>query len=290
MQITTPLLKSTPILKFINEHNQIYHLAVLVVCLLIAFIPPIFNDYGYVDGLYDWGYKACIIATVTGFGYYLFSSEVNVIAALKAGKKTGAVLGGLSSAEKIANSNGVYLDFEGVLLDENGNLKQDSLGAMREMRDNKVTNLNLVCSCGDEKAEEICKNLKIGSYYNRTEEQKADVYSEALNNGGLLVVSSKNSVQGEKGAVVVFNAQQEGFCKNGSVMHGEIAYLPYIIKLAKRTAAINKVNLILGVTVKVALIALALLGIAQMWWAVLADSVVSIITAVLAFVNSSEIY
>ncbi len=283
---------SAPIASKMQKNAQLINICVLALCLLIAFIPPIFSEV-YKNGLIKWAYAAVIIATVSGLSYYIFSSEINLFSVISRGRRCKIGFGGYNSILKIAKGKKVFIDYENALCDQSGKLKADAIGAIRELRSAKVKDISLVCSLSDAEAEDVCKRLKIREYYSReTQELKNAQMKKACEEGGIVVTSAENcsEITSEKGAVVCFDCESQGYFGDASVSSDEIAYLPYAMKLAKRTENIQKTNLILGLSVKAALIVLALLGVADLWWAVLADSVVSVICALVAFFNGKEIY
>ncbi len=283
---------SAPIASKMQKNAQLINICVLALCLLISFIPPIFSEV-YKNGLIKWAYAAVIIATVSGLSYYIFASEINLFSAISRGRRCKLGFGGYNSILKIAKGKKVFIDHENALCDKNGELKADALGALRELKAEKVKDISLVCSLSDEKAEEVCKFLKIKEYYSReTQELKNEQMKKACDEGGISVTSAENygEIASKNGAVVCFDCEAQGYFGDGSVSSDEIAYLPYALKLAKRTEKIQKANLIFGLSVKAVLVVLAILGIADLWWAVLADSVVSVLCALLAFFNGKEIY
>ena len=284
--------ETEPLSAKIEKHSQLINICVLAFCLLITFIPPLFTQ-NYSNALAKWAYKAVIIATVSGLGFYTFATQINMLSALIRGRKCKLGFAGYRSLLSLSKADKIFLDYENALLDANKNLQEDCVGAVRELKDAKLKDIAIVCSLSDDHAEDICKQLKVKQYYSRTsEEDKNAQLKLALEQGGVVATSASNyeNVKSELGATVCFNCESEGYVGDVSVATNEIAYLPYALKLARRTAKIQKVNLALGLAVKAVLVVLALLGIAQLWWAVLADSIVSVICALNAFINSKEIY
>ncbi len=283
---------TSPIANKIQKHSQLICLGVFVFSLLVAFIPPIFYQ-SYKTALFDWGYRAVIFATVSGMSFYLFASEINLLSALALGRKRKLGFSAYASIENLAKGSKLFLDYEGALTEENGELKEDAQGAVRELKDSGIKNISVACNLSDESALEVCKQLNVGEYYSRaTADEKYAVIKENLVENTIVATtaSANERVDNEKGVSVCFNCEEEGYVGDVCLASNEIAYLPYAIKLAKRTVKIQKINLILGVGVKAIITALALLGVAQLWWAVLADSLVSVICAFNAYINSKEVY
>ncbi len=283
---------TSPVANRIQKYSQLICLGVFVFSLLLAFIPPIFYE-SYKTALIDWGYRAVIFATVSGMSFYLFASEINLLSALALGRKRKLGFSAYASIDNLAKGSRLFLDYEGVLTEENGELKEDAQGAVRELKDSGLKNISVACNLSDEKALEVCKQLNVGEYYSRVaaDEKYAVIKENLVENTIVATTASANErVDNEKGVSVCFNCEEEGYVGDVCLAYNEIAYLPYAIKLAKRTVKIQKINLILGVGVKAILTVLALLGIAQLWWAVLADSLVSVICAFNAYINGKEVY
>lgn len=318
------LSSGTKFSEFAKNKEQIYNIFVLLVCLAITFIMPIFNKYGYKNGLYVWGYKAAILAAISGLGYYVFSCHANISSALHSGRKYGAILGGLKNAAKISSSKELYID-EDILFENSGELKADSRGAIHELKDGGIGDITFATVRGDEKGSEICKELKIPSICNRnSESEKSDAILAANKNGANIALNSsdfitdceENNIDSEentnseesadekaqqtskktsktidkKGGVICFNCKDGGYKGDGAVMKGGIANLPYLIKLAKRTTKIDKFALGLGLAAKILLAGLALSGFVGLFLAVLVDSVISIGAFLISFFNGGEVY
>ena len=283
---------ASPLAEKINKYSQFIYLGVFALCLIVAFLLPVFES-SYTYGLAKWGYVAVIIAAVSGLGFFTFASEINLLSLLARGRKCKLGFSGYNAIMNLAKADGVFLDYESVLVDENGELKADSCGAVREIKDTKIKDLSIVCSLDDDKAETVCKTLKIKEYYSRSSQEEKNLeLKKAVESGKAVATSCDNysAIANEKGAVVCFDCEKLGYNGDACLSSDEIAYLPYAIKLAKRTAKIQKINLIIGFGIKALIVLLAVLGIAELWWAVLADSLVSIICALNAFLSSKEVY
>ena len=283
---------TSPIASKIQKHSQMIALGMFVFSLLLAFIPPIFYPV-YKTALLDWGYRAVIFATISGMSFYIFASEINLLSALALGRKRKLGFSAYTSIDNLAKGNKLFLDYEGALLEVNGELKEDAQGAVREIKDSGLKDISVACNLSDEGALEVCKQLNVGEYYSRaTADEKYAVIKENLVENTIVATTAlaNSKVDSDKGVSVCFNCEEEGYVGDVCLASNEIAYLPYAVKLAKRTVKIQKINLILGVGVKGILTVLALLGLAQLWWAVLADSLVSVVCAFNAYINSKEVY
>ncbi|MBR3863492.1 MAG: hypothetical protein IKJ19_00025 [Clostridia bacterium] len=285
---------TSPIAKAFKKSEQIINASVFGVCLIIAFVFPLFSkQYSYLAMLPVWAYRAIIIASISGLSFYTFASEMNLLSALTRSRKCRLAFLNYEAIVKVANSNKIFVDYEGALLDEKGNLKEDAVGAIRELKDFKLKDISLACTAEESVADAVCKKLKIKECYLRnSKEEKLAEIKNALGGGAICVTDTNeaNALSGERGAVVCLNCESGGYNGDVCISSDEIAYVPYAIKLAKRTAKIQKSNLVLGIIVKVALIVLACFGVAELWWAVLVDSLVSLVCSICAFINSKEVY
>ena len=257
------------------------------VCLAIAFIPPIFAQT-YMTGLYRWGYTAIIILSTCSFGLFNGSLIINIYSGLKVGRLNGAFLGGYCDVQKIASASSVAFDGENSAFENDGSVKQNLKGAIRELKDCDVKTLSLITSANEDSAENVCKECKIHEFYaGRNQEQKNEILLEKLSEGSIAVASLPAS-EGD-GAVISLNAKKEGYVGNACIFDGEIKTLPYIVKLAKRTQKIKKVNLVLTIISKAIIAVLALLGIAGLWWAMLIDVVIGMLAVLNGIRNAGEI-
>ncbi len=257
--------------------------SILGVLLLIAFIPPVF--YGsYLSGLYRWGYFS-VIASVLLYGACLTFSNVAEISALACGFKSGIMPFGVNLCLNAADCKTVSLDKESALDDQNGTLKADCAGAVRELKDygKKIALLTLL---EDEKAAELCKELKIHEYYSFNSEQEKQEKIKLLAAENVQCVSCF----AEADCVTEFSAEKT--YKKGAAMipNGEIAFVPYAYRLAARAKKAKKASFILSAIAKLALLTLSAFGLASLWWVALADTVVCLICLAICFAVGREVY
>ena len=271
----------------LNRVKKVALPVLFAVCLLIAFIPPIFAQT-YMTGLYRWGYTAIIILSTCSFGLFNGSLIINIYSGLKVGRLNGTFLGGYHDVQKIAGASSVAFDGEKGAFENDGRVKQNLKGAIRELKDCDLKTFSLITSADEHFAEEVCRDCKIHEFYaGRNQEQKNEILLEKLSEGGIAVASLPAS-EGD-GAVVSLNAKKEGYLGNACIIDGEIKSLPYIVKLAKRTQKIKKANLVLTIIAKAVIALLALLGVAGLWWAMLIDVAMGMIAVLNGIRNAGEI-
>lgn len=279
----------------------------LGVLLLAAFVPPIFYEE-YSIGLYRWGAFSAICAVIFGGGALLIAYDLAGIASLSLGYKKGIISFGQDESLFAAGCELVALDKENALDDKNGELKADCLGALHEFRD-CGKRLALLTLLSEDKAAELCKNLKIHEYYCfNTEEEKLQKIKELSSQNALCVcsdfslgrvialncenLSNSENVENNESAENGENSESGESGENSAALISgdEIAYAPYVYKTAKRAAWVKRFGLWFDGAVKVVIAALAAAGIASLWWAVLADVVACGICLCVAFSAGKEIY
>lgn len=166
--------------------------AAILLCLLIAFVLPVFSA-DYVSGLYRWGYFAAILAVVLAGGKIADVAELACVASLACGYKNGIIAFGQSGYCAADKCELVALDKENALDLPSGELKGDCAGAVRELKD-CGKRLALLTLLNGEKAAELCTELKIHEYYCfNGEQEKAKKIKEFCASGVLCVTNAKNA-------------------------------------------------------------------------------------------------
>lgn len=278
---------------FINGKKTWIISALFIVCAIVAFIPPIFCK-DYVDGMYEWAYRAIMLASLGSFTVLIGSQDFTVFCGLAAAKSQGVIPANYSAAEKIAACKQICLD-ESVLLGDDGTPTEDCGGAIMELRDCSVS-AALIGSKSEDDCVQLCKQLKIPEFYagKTTEAEKAEVMNGVLSDGGVCACScetaKKLNESAKHGAVIAFKGDCDEYVGNAVIEQNEIALLPFTVKLAKRTVKKCRTLAALVLSSKAVLAVLALLGIGGMWWIALADGAVGLIAALVSYLNSKEVY
>lgn len=281
----------------------------LVFCLLLAFLPPIAYD-SYAEGLYRWGYTATIIAALCSTSLLCGANAVAIFAAIIPSGKKGVLPADYDSAVKMMKSNEVYIDCESVLCEADNEtdatetagldglagarLKEDCRGAALELKDfgkNEV----MVTSLPEAECVRVCTENKIPEYSaEKNDAAKVDIFDNALKDGKIVVLSEKNlkkyGLTEENGTVIAYADGDSEYVANATVTAANVSRIPFIVKLAARTVKICKGAFIAGFVVKTILAVLALCGVAGLWWAVLADTLVGISCCVAAVLNVRDVF
>jgi len=277
---------------FVKAKSKIYLPALLAVCLLLAFLPPLaFDDYSV--GLARWGYTATIIAALCSSLLICGSHAIAILAAVVSAKKHDVLPADYSAAEKLALTDEIYVDRESVLLDGN-DMKEDCRGASLELKD-FGKKMVMVSSLSDDECVKVCSEQSIPEYCaDKNDARKVEILDEALKNGKVVVLSENKltsyGLTRENGAIVAYSDENGEYKADATVTDGKVSRVPFVVKLAARTMKICKGWLVAGLAVKAILVVLALCGVAGLWWAVLADTLVGVAACVAALLNKGNVY
>lgn len=139
----------------------------------------------------------------------------------------------------------------------------------------------IVMLTGDKKdnAEEVAKTLKIDDYsYSLMPQDKLQKVQELKKDFSPLCFVGDGindaPVMAESDCAIAMGLGSEAAIETADIIlsNGDLSPLPKAIKLCRKTMKTVKTNLILALTLKAVVIILAVLGIAPMWLAVLADT------------------
>lgn len=269
------------------KQNKVCLSIFFALCLIVAFVLPIFEST-YKVGLYLWGYRATIVIVLYNFTMLFGSFALNIYRALSLGKKQGAFTGDYTFSERVAKSCECVIDVESILL-ENGEVKPNARGAIRELKDCDLKKFVIVTSKDEKWAEEFCKQYKIHEYYaNRSEDEKRKILCELASDGALCVCNYKLDTQ-NAGASISFNAETQGYEGDACVFDGEIKNLPFAVKLAKRTKKTLTTNIILTYVCKLIIVGLVLSGVLGLLGAMAIDFAIGSIALLISLANGGEI-
>lgn len=276
--------------RFVSKRSVVYLPCFLVLCLALAFLPPILCD-DYVQGLYRWGYTAVIIAACCSSLLLCGTDALALFALILPASKKGVMPADYLAAQRLASSEEVYIDRESVMLDGD-RMKDDCRGAALELRDFGVLPV-LTTSLPESEAVELCSEYKYPAYAaGKNDSEKVDLFDKALKDGKTVVIGNKMlkkyGLTEEKGVIIVYDENSE-YDASVTVTEGRLADLPFALKLAARTVKLCKASFIARLAVKGALVFAALFGIANLWWAFLADTLVGIGFCVAAVFNKKEV-
>lgn len=193
--------------------------------------------------------------------------------------------------QKVCNCDEVailHLNIDGkhvASIDIDDGIKESAFSAIQNLKKNKIKTYMFT---GDKKevALEVGKRLDIDEIkYEMLPTNKYAEYEKVANNGEITVFAGDgiNDAPVLKRAdigISMGNVGSESAIEASDIvlMSGDINKIPLSINISKYTGSIIKQNLIFAMTVKVAILALSVLGLANMWFAVFADTGVTLLT------------
>lgn len=193
--------------------------------------------------------------------------------------------------QKVCNCNEVailHLNIDGkhiASIDIDDGIKESAFSAIQNLKKNKIKTYMFT---GDKKevALEVGKRLGIDEIkYEMLPTNKYAEYEKVANKGEITVFAGDgiNDAPVLKRAdigISMGNVGSESAIEASDIvlMSGDISKIPLSINISKYTGSIIKQNLIFAMTVKVAILSLSVLGLANMWFAVFADTGVTLLT------------
>ncbi len=193
--------------------------------------------------------------------------------------------------QKVCNCDEVailHLNIDGkhvASIDIDDGIKESAFSAIQNLKKNKIKTYMFT---GDKKevALEVGKRLGIDEIkYEMLPTNKYAEYEKVANKGEITVFAGDgiNDAPVLKRAdigISMGNVGSESAIEASDIvlMSGDINKIPLSINISKYTGSIIKQNLIFAMTIKVAILALSVLGLANMWFAVFADTGVTLLT------------
>ncbi len=193
--------------------------------------------------------------------------------------------------QKVCNCDEVailHLNIDGrhvASIDIDDGIKESAFSAIQNLKKNKIKTYMFT---GDKKevALEVGKRLGIDEIkYEMLPTNKYAEYEKVANKGEITVFAGDgiNDAPVLKRAdigISMGNVGSESAIEASDIvlMSGDISKIPLSINISKYTGSIIKQNLIFAMTVKVAILSLSVLGLANMWFAVFADTGVTLLT------------
>lgn len=186
--------------------------------------------------------------------------------------------------------DGIYVGY--ILVSDE--LKEDSLGALRELQNLGVTNMMMLTGDNELASKKICDELNLdNAKYNLLPEEKAKYFMEfkqnangntifvgdGINDAPCIAMADIGISMGKLGSDVSKESADV------LIINDKISSVAKAIKIAKKTKNIIYQNIALALIIKTLFIILGLFGVASIWEAVFGDVGV----ALLALLNSMRI-
>lgn len=193
--------------------------------------------------------------------------------------------------QKVCNCDEVailHLNIDGkhiASIDIDDGIKESAFSAIQNLKKNKIKTYMFT---GDKKevALEVGKRLGIDEIkYEMLPTNKYAEYEKVANKGEITVfvgdgINDAPVLKRADIGISMGNVGSESAIEASDIvlMSGDISKIPLSINISKYTGSIIKQNLIFAMTVKVAILTLSVLGLANMWFAVFADTGVTLLT------------
>ena len=193
--------------------------------------------------------------------------------------------------QKVCNCDEVailHLNIDGkhiASIDIDDGIKESAFSAIQNLKKNKIKTYMFT---GDKKevALEVGKRLGIDEIkYEMLPTNKYAEYEKVANKGEITVfvgdgINDAPVLKRADIGISMGNVGSESAIEASDIvlMSGEISKIPLSKNISKYTGSIIKQNLIFAMTVKVAILTLSVLGLANMWFAVFADTGVTLLT------------
>lgn len=166
-------------------------------------------------------------------------------------------------------------------------IRESSYSTIRALRENGVKKIYMLSGDRKERAEKTALSLGMDKAYGELlPNQKLELLEQMKKEGTLLYVGDGiNDAPALKSADVGVAMGGVGSdtaiaAADCVIMNDDLSRLPVAIKIAKKTEKISRENIYFSLFVKAVVFILAILGIANMWIAVFADTGVSLIAVI----------
>lgn len=279
-------------LEFINYNKEIcdlktakfsinrtkYNIAFIVFSLLLTFIPPLFKIKSYgIELTSKWLYVGASSLVISCFGCALYSLKLTAKTSVYKCLKEGVAVNEFNTYLNLSNLSSVCLD-DSVINAE------DVQGAVMEMKEDIGLSVNVVSSIGSKEVTEIKNSLGANGGLASASVTSKQNYAEKHN---AILVGNEEVTLSAKNAIV--------YGKNGNICveGNELKKVPFVIKMAVRTAKVLKMNKVLPFVVKAILIALIVvtkvfLSFDAIWWIVIGDFILNVCLLINALRNGSD--
>ena len=272
----------------INKINAVILSSVFGVCLVIAFILPIFLG-NYSANLLECAKRANAILLVFAITPSIISVPLSYALVYKHALKNGVKINEETAYFNVANVKTVAFLGQKIFIDENGELKESALGSVLELYDASVLETVLLSSKTKESTSQLRKELSISASVSSLDDAGKNNEVIALKN------SAKNSTVLAVGdlltkanVTLALSDINDGF--DIVIKDGNLKKVPFTVKLLKRFKSIIIQNVAFTLALKVVISALCGFGlIANLAVAVAPILVLSVLSILNALRNTLEI-
>ncbi len=215
-----------------------FSIAFIVLAVLTVFVPPLFSIKTYWATLSDkWLYLGATVLTLSSLGEYFFSCFSCAKISLFTANENGVQINDYDKFISFAKINKLSFEIDGVLLNENGNVKNDLDGAIKELK----YDLNVTSEILSSQKSDKVSQVKKGYEFNGAIAGASDKYKvEHVEKTNSIYVSNGDfdkDVLSKTKKAIAFNSLGDV-----TVLDGQVKRVPFIIKLSKRTDKILNFN------------------------------------------------
>jgi cation transport ATPase len=276
----------------------------VVVCaaLLIAIVPPLLltltgNGTPLTTHLTTWIYRALLFLVVSCPCALVISVPLTFFGGIGGASRRGILVKGANFLDLLAHVTTVAFDKTGTLthgqVDESNqvsgdSVKSDSRQVMERLREVGVNRIVMLTGDRQAVADDIARQVGLTEYYaellptgkvdclerlldEKDEGGQVAFVGDGINDAPVLARADVGIAMGALGSDAAIEAADV------VLMDDQPSKVAAAISIARRTIAIARQNIIFAISVKVAVLLLATVGLATMWLAVFADVGVTVL-------------
>lgn len=163
-------------------------------------------------------------------------------------------------------------------------VRSDTSNTLNKLRSLGFKHIVMLTGDGEQNASAIAKNCGLTEYKSSLlPENKADEVDKLQKSGGVIFVGDGINdapvlAKSNCGFAMGLGSEAAIESADAVLVSGTLAQLPEAVKISRKTMSVVRFNIIFALAIKAVILMLAVMGIAPMWLAVLADTGVLIIT------------
>ncbi|MGN0469891.1 MAG: heavy metal translocating P-type ATPase [Acutalibacteraceae bacterium] len=163
-------------------------------------------------------------------------------------------------------------------------VRSDTSKTLNKLRSLGFKHIVMLTGDGEKNASAIAKNCGLTEYKSSLlPENKAEEVDKLQKNGGVIFVGDGINdapvlAKSNCGFAMGLGSEAAIESADAVLVGGTLAQLPEAVKISRQTMSVVRFNIIFALVIKAVILVLAVMGIAPMWLAVIADTGVLIIT------------
>ncbi len=272
----------------LTKYVNVLQIAVFGILVILTFIMPIFTGV-YKHELLNWAQKSTLILSIFTVSPLLLSLPFSYYFCVKNAEKNSVIIKDRNSLITLSKVNKVAFLNEEVLLEKDGEIKQNAYGAILEIYDAKISETILLSSSSKEQTSKLRKELSITRSVSLLDDsgKEAEIL-DFKNKDKNSIVLGVGKVLSNSDVSLAFNTESDG--NEILITNGEVKNIPLSLKLAKRFRLTLLQNLIFGCSIKLILSVLIAFGvITSAVLPIILTSLLSVLAVLNAFRNNQEV-